>query len=586
MRRSRAESLPVVQLPGGTDWAEQSPSPRAAREPATSQDFDEAPPLVPAAEEHALRRLLELFRGQRALVKTCKNDGWDELFEKLSGPRTRTPVTFLPADGKGMRLFCEMRRAACALIWDVGELDLSDAFIWPSGYFAKTEFNIDKDGRLLQGREEFLVTFDDLRAANEKKEFFDHNTGKVLTVSVMPYNEVLVGIHGGTGLVGVMARTKQLKHLLLAMGVRDHLAMLLPNLGSLPIVLHDPESGVQAFPLSAQLELLQYMLRNEVSHPLRYPLNLMELEAMSGTSIAVLDQLRFHGMYGITKESLLHLADAVSGKEGGTAASPKIVARKRYAESVAFALLALEFAVAADNALSTKAAFRVIAPLIYQQESLSARHFVAAGRSPLRSRSGSSDVSGDDAYNGQIYDNDFEIEEEDSDASTSLPQELCNADSSITLKSLMARAGDREVRTAIGACMALEFFHSGRSGQKIAKGIKLFQEWLAAATSLRFRLKSHTEEGRSWTELGDFINDRIFQNRKHFLDTLHSLQAISDHLEFFKALQELVALLLHPCLRLQVLQSILGLDPSYSRDMIADVVALVYEIVREMHGST
>jgi hypothetical protein len=37
---------------------------------------------------------------------------------------------------------------------------------WPSGYSAKTEFNIDRNGNLINGREEALVSLDGLREMN------------------------------------------------------------------------------------------------------------------------------------------------------------------------------------------------------------------------------------------------------------------------------------------------------------------------------------------------------------------------------------------------------------------------------------
>jgi hypothetical protein len=37
---------------------------------------------------------------------------------------------------------------------------------WPSGYSAKTEFNIDRNGNLINGREEALVPLSGLRKMN------------------------------------------------------------------------------------------------------------------------------------------------------------------------------------------------------------------------------------------------------------------------------------------------------------------------------------------------------------------------------------------------------------------------------------
>jgi len=156
---------------------------------------------------------------------------------------------------------------------------------------------------------------------------------------------------------------------------------------------------------------------------------------------------------------------------------------------------------------------------------------------------------------------------------------------STTLRSLMVRAQNRDVRVAIGVCLALESFHNGRSPQKVASACSLFQEWLTQASSISFRLQSHKDEKRSWAELGDFVSDRIIANRKLFLATLGDIAKCCDRLDFFRALKDLSLKLLHPSLRLHVLQGILGLDETYDRDMVVDVLTLTLDLVQDMDGS-
>lgn len=47
---------------------------------------------------------------------------------------------------------------------------------WPSGYAAKTEFNMDNFGNLLNGREKHLVSIEELRQQNNR--FADVFTAK------------------------------------------------------------------------------------------------------------------------------------------------------------------------------------------------------------------------------------------------------------------------------------------------------------------------------------------------------------------------------------------------------------------------
>ncbi len=73
---------------------------------------------------------------------------------------------------------------------------------WPSGYSAKTEFNIDDDGRLINGREDALVSLSELRDMNRSYlHDADYVVGGRLVVgglTTVPYNEVYVRV-GGVG---------------------------------------------------------------------------------------------------------------------------------------------------------------------------------------------------------------------------------------------------------------------------------------------------------------------------------------------------------------------------------------------------
>ena len=73
---------------------------------------------------------------------------------------------------------------------------------WPSGYSAKTEFNIDSRGNLINGREEAIVPLSGLRAYNDDYlNKMDHMIGGRLVkggLKTVPYNEVFVRV-GGLG---------------------------------------------------------------------------------------------------------------------------------------------------------------------------------------------------------------------------------------------------------------------------------------------------------------------------------------------------------------------------------------------------
>ena len=73
---------------------------------------------------------------------------------------------------------------------------------WPSGYSAKTEFNIDDYGNLINGREEALVSLSGLRKMNNSylhdKDYIVGGRMVHGGLTTIPYNEVYVRV-GGLG---------------------------------------------------------------------------------------------------------------------------------------------------------------------------------------------------------------------------------------------------------------------------------------------------------------------------------------------------------------------------------------------------
>ena len=120
------------------------------------------------ADEQSCRadHVLSLFANQEVCVKTVKNDDWLRFVHQLNSGPFRTSVSLPPPGGRRMCLFGRVSAGAVGVVFDRRRLDLSNAFIWPSGYYAKTEFNITFDrnnnAELTGGRDQHLVTIDAL----------------------------------------------------------------------------------------------------------------------------------------------------------------------------------------------------------------------------------------------------------------------------------------------------------------------------------------------------------------------------------------------------------------------------------------
>ena len=120
---------------------------------------------------------------------------------------------------------------------------------------------------------------------------------------------------------------------------------------------------------------------------------------------------------------------------------------------------------------------------------------------------------------------------------------------------------------ALGAQIALNEFVAGRTTLRLESARLRLTRWLEEATrpsctSMLFRLRSwhETKQVEPESELHSFMCGRAISNRRKFLGWLTQLQSVSDGHEYISMLYALVADLRKPCLRMRMLQDILGLD--------------------------
>ena len=155
------------------------------------------------------KEVTEMLRTESAVVKTVRNADWTSFLEKFkptgdSGAHTRhfayrqkdaspteskndlatppynsfvTSTSILPSCGKKMRCFGSNHEYAVGVIFALPDnysdsktedeaAKTSKTWSWPSGYSAKTEFNINDRGELINGRQEALVPLSGLRQMN------------------------------------------------------------------------------------------------------------------------------------------------------------------------------------------------------------------------------------------------------------------------------------------------------------------------------------------------------------------------------------------------------------------------------------
>ena len=168
----------------------------------------------------AEREVVELIKNEKAVVKTIRNQDWTSFLNKFK-PETEgkgehlpapweqrkkddgseigcgsdhpfnsfvTSTSLLPSCGKKMRCFGSSNEYATGVVFALPSSFPNDAsedeaakrtrtWSWPSGYSAKTEFNIDHRGNLINGREEALVPLSRMRQMNHS---YLHDTDHVV----------------------------------------------------------------------------------------------------------------------------------------------------------------------------------------------------------------------------------------------------------------------------------------------------------------------------------------------------------------------------------------------------------------------
>ena len=319
---------------------------------------------------------LALFAAQLAVVKTVKNSDWTRLLRGWTDapdPNQRSSLSLPPAGGRGMHLFGKVGSGCAGIAWDRRAIDISDALCWPSGYYAKTEHNMEVDersGRVLlsNGRADALVTIDDLVAAN-----LSHDASRLLGDDPphLSYNEISIRLPGPAGIAAVFVRSARPSHVIFALGVRALLAHSFPELRSLPLLLLTPDDGARAIGPSEELAVIRDHLgaaapslfedRNQrkavhVVEP-RLPLDLSRYPQLSPQEV-----LTFHAVHGVTRRTLTRLFPTL----------------RAAGDLPGFVSLALAAAAAADNAPSAREVVRAAAPLMLLD--------AAEGRCPLRRR--------------------------------------------------------------------------------------------------------------------------------------------------------------------------------------------------------
>lgn len=638
------------------------------------------------AEKDVFQRLTE----QRACTKTLKNSDWTPFLQRFHTPHVAhshtpqlhgdrgpegdgggetpseypftsfvTSTSMLPPGGKKMRCYGSVGQYTVGVIFGLPTAfsngaseeeacEATETWSWPAGYAAKTEFNIDGRGKLINGRKEALRSLATLREYNEeyltKEEYMVANR-KVSGLNQIPYNEVFLrvgglgriidgydaasglprtdGVNGrsldrGVGLpIGLFVRKATYGHLITLLRTRSRLSHALgeENVKGIPLLLITPEEGVRVLTESLQRELWKLASRNlnpfqnsdlayrttvdnteEASFQQKVD-ELLDLDETISETLTPEELARIAGGLGATDESVASFLRKVMIHDNEVNKELQNEETKSSEESHRLQDVVNEGLTAAVRAGDYHTSRQLL--ILYS---------LVASRAEEILEDEDSVVSQSDTSDGE-HKTDFKIRGRKSSMGR-------DADELIQGMHLVKSQGTRELSTnlvtppppppppldtdrlrsatnsdgllaVLGAAQILKAMQDGSAQRRTEESIASVEEWVDCGEhSMAFRISSWYDQRAAQGDLQiateqdsnfmAFVSTKAISNRRNFAKTLRGAVKATSFTDgrFLSVISAMIAGMNKPCLRLELLQYVLGLDNRYSIAHIARSVEL------------
>jgi len=651
----------------------------------------------------AEREIVEALRDGFAVVKTISNSEWTSFLKRFQVPvinrrlaqskhedkppsveeesNSDAPLirifnsfvsstSLLPSNGKKMRCYGSTKQYITGVVFQLpisypsGESEeeavtRTRTWSWPAGYSAKTEFNIDNRGNLINGREEALVSLSGLRKLNNSYlHDKDHEIGGRIIkggLNTVPYNEVYMRIGGpgrivrgidcatgrecrdeeGTGRsleygIGLPAalfiRTACYGSLisLLRTRARCNATFGKDYMKGLPLLMITPELGVRVLTDALQKRLLQTMSRDlnpfqnallahkttvdnsSEAHMQQKLEELLDLDSDDIRNTLTAEECaRLAGGFGATDDSVAHLLMDVLREDLRHDGETNDDGDEEDGHGLQDIVNdGLESAVRSGDYNTSRQLLILYTLVASKGHKESAMH--------AEEDNGGANMSSGKISNGE------EAKAlgigEDMEPMTPLntpsePSHMQRADELATKNSESTLSKDHfppppppppldtdRLRSAtnsdgllsvLGAAQVLKSMQDGGAKKRVEEAVLAIEEWVEKGEqSVAFRLASWRDQRAAQGDLKiamehdsnfmTFISNKAIANRKKFASQLRDAVSATDFesLRFLQSLHALVASMHSPCLRLELLQYILGLDNRYSVAHVARSIEL------------
>ncbi|KAL7540184.1 hypothetical protein ACHAXR_010591 [Thalassiosira sp. AJA248-18] len=618
--------------------------------------------------------VVELLKNEQAVVKTIRNADWTAFLQKFKPseeggagthehhpghrkerePNTKeselgypfnsfvTSTSILPSCAKKMRCFGSTNEYAIGVVFalpqafpeDDSEGDAAKrtrTWSWPSGYSAKTEFNIDHHGNLINGREEALVSLTGLRKMNHSylhdKDYIVGGRMVKGGLTTIPYNEVYIRVGGlgriaggvdvasgktcndadgsgrsfghGIGLpIALFIREIDYGHLVRLLRTRARFSAIFGSAAArgIPLLFMTPEHGVRVFTDKLQQCVLKTMAwdLNPFQNPslahktgidsssephLQQKLEeLLDLDDDNMKLLTPEEMARIAGGFGATDESIANMLnqamqrDVLEKKNETHHDSHNL--QDLVNEGLAFALR--------SNDYHTSRQLLILYTLV------SARgHNNPESKPLLESDEGyQSDTSKASSSSKKWRDKEKNIDKVGGKEMRLFRDERTLGKEYIPpppppppldTDRLRSATNSDGLLAVLGGAQVLRAMQDGTSRRRVKESIDSIEEWIEnGEQSVAFRVASWRDQRAAQGDLKiamendsnfmAFISNKAISNRKKFAKQLRDAAAVTDFdsLLFLKAIHLVLSQMHSPCLRLELLQYILGLDNRYS----------------------
>lgn len=551
-----------------------------------------------------------------------------------------TSTTLLPSGGRKMRAYgtTSSYTTGCVFAMPTFEDDHKEdeaaknthSWSWPSGYSAKTEFNIDGRGNLTNGREEALVPLSRLRAMNNdyvsKSEYVVG--GRVVKggLKIVPYNEVFLRVGGrgrrntntntntntsatttprlvtnrersfekGVGLpVAIFCRTASFGHLFSLLRTR---ARLLHTFGEahmkgLPLLMITPELSLRVLTEKLQHELLKVAAHqlnpfqnSLIAHKTKISdtdldclqtklEELIDLDDKMRETLTTEELARIAGGFGATDDSVAQiLRDAMVQDKNKNSERHEL--QDIVNEGLAASVRASDYHTSRQLLIL----YSLVSSEVHQIDDTKK---LTNGKDETGGAS-NTDKDKDGSNEHQRSQSMITKHNGESDPVTPRPPPL-----PLDTDRLRSATNSDGLLAVLGAAQILKAMQDGGAKKRTKESWEAVEEWVEQGEqNITFRLASWRDQRAAQDDLEiavdhdsrfmAFVSGKAISNRKTFARQLHRAVEHTDfnNTRFLLAIDEMVNRMHSPCLRLELLQYVLGLDNRYSIEHVKRAVEL------------